>query len=501
MNKAINVNLAGMVFFINEDAYQFLQKYLEQVKAALTGTKSEIDEVMSDVENRIAELLKQRLTGVKEVADMEDIKYATEIIGSPSDFGSGNANKSTDEGGQRQSIWKKRLYRDADNNVFGGVCSGLAHWLDIDTVLMRILFVILFFVGGSAILIYIILWIIIPKAKTELQKREMRSGVKDFAGVNERSKEPSSKSGDFFSFAGDFLKNALKALAKVVLVILGVIFAIIGIVIILALVLGATVGFSAPFAFDNLSMFFYEFSFGPMLAAKFFISLLAIIPAAILIYAGVLLLMRKRFDRRIGITALLLWFVSLIVVIGLIISNVKNNGQQFTHDNVALEQTVDGNTINISCNENIEPDRKVNIRWFGSHRYDTYFRNDGLVYGTVSLVIEKSSDSNVQILYKKDATADSEEKATKRMRAIEYQYNMQDSTIVFDKYFNLSKGEPFHAQNLEVVLYVPEGKTIVLDNSVDAILKDADVNGSYYISEMAGQTWVMGKNGLELKGE
>ena len=104
-------------------------------------------------------------------------------------------------------------------------------------------------------------------------------------------------------------------------------------------------------------------------------------------------------------------------------------------------------------------------------------------------------------MYKKDATADSEEKATKRMRAIEYQYSFQDSSIVFDRYFNLSKGEPFHAQNLEVVLYVPEGKTIVLDNSVDAILKDADVNGSYYISEMAGQTWVMGKNGLEMKGE
>jgi len=177
MNKTISINISGFVFNIEEQAYETLNTYLNRIRSNFKN-EEERDEIMADIESRIAELFQEKITSSKQVIIPNDISEVIEILGHPEDFQSEEdfeqesdfQNNTDNNNDEKQKETTKRLFRDPDNASIGGVCSGLGHYLNLDVVIVRIIFVILFVVGGSGFLIYLILLFVIPEAKTTTDK-------------------------------------------------------------------------------------------------------------------------------------------------------------------------------------------------------------------------------------------------------------------------------------------------------------------------------------------
>lgn len=182
MNKTININLSGFVFNIEEEAYERLKQYLDNVGAQFSNAE-EREEIMSDIELRIAEIFQDKIGPFKEVIIMTDIDEIIDILGHPEDYNEGDESVDETENQNQESNnyeRRKRLFRDTEYAVLGGVCAGLGHYFDVDKTIIRILFVLLFVFFGSGILLYLILLFIVPEAKTTTEKIEMKG---DFVNV------------------------------------------------------------------------------------------------------------------------------------------------------------------------------------------------------------------------------------------------------------------------------------------------------------------------------
>ena len=173
MKKTISIHLTGFVFNIEEEAYTILQEYLDDIRKNLIIEEG-CDEIMEDIELRIAELFHERIGSTKEVIVQKDILDIMEILGNPTDFASDEDSIPREENSTSEDDQTKRLFRDRDSGTIGGVCSGLGHYFDIDPVVFRVIFVALFLLLGSGIFLYILLMIFIPEAKTTADKLKMR---------------------------------------------------------------------------------------------------------------------------------------------------------------------------------------------------------------------------------------------------------------------------------------------------------------------------------------
>lgn len=193
MKKVINASIGGRSFALDEDAYNRLQAYFDHFKIRLNkDSQSARDEVMSDLEARIAELFDQGIGGTSyRVVDLPLVSRVVGQLGMPDGspepadglYGQtfGNSNRGRQGAGGpdfsysgEQGKAPKRLYRDPDNKAVAGVCSGLASFLNIDITIVRIVILLALLLWGTGLLVYLVLWIVVPLAKTPAQKCEMR---------------------------------------------------------------------------------------------------------------------------------------------------------------------------------------------------------------------------------------------------------------------------------------------------------------------------------------
>ena len=182
MKRTIQINLAGTIFNIDDDAYEILRDYLNAVERQFMSSV-EGREVMHDLETRMSELFTERLKPLRQVIATDDVREVLKVLGAPEDIG-GRAEcglrysqpySGPYQGGRRS----RRMYRDSQDKNIGGVCSGLAYYFNTDPLLLRILFVIGLFMGFG-FLLYIVLWIALPQAMSPEQIKEMKSGSNYF---------------------------------------------------------------------------------------------------------------------------------------------------------------------------------------------------------------------------------------------------------------------------------------------------------------------------------
>jgi phage shock protein PspC (stress-responsive transcriptional regulator) len=167
MKVTVNINLGGYAFNVDDDAYERLRQYMKSLEKEFSGEPG-ASEIMTDIEGRISELFKARLNAYKQVITMKDVEEVMAILGSP------EVISGSEPSGEVPPRSSRRMYRDPDRRVFGGVCAGISAYLDWDPLILRIIFAILIFAGGFGLGLYIILWIVLPEAKTTAQKLEMR---------------------------------------------------------------------------------------------------------------------------------------------------------------------------------------------------------------------------------------------------------------------------------------------------------------------------------------
>jgi phage shock protein PspC (stress-responsive transcriptional regulator) len=183
MNKTISITISGQLFHIEEDAYQRLDEYLRSIRQHFASFEGH-DEIVADIEARIAEHFQERLTG-KQVLSPADVDELIKQMGTVHDFAE-FSQEDKQEQQQEQPKKRKKLYRDADDQVLGGVASGLAAYFGIDVTLMRLIFVIAAISGGWGIVVYLILWLVTPEANTPAEKAEMRGEPMTLSSIEQK---------------------------------------------------------------------------------------------------------------------------------------------------------------------------------------------------------------------------------------------------------------------------------------------------------------------------
>ncbi|MBP8959331.1 MAG: PspC domain-containing protein [Bacteroidales bacterium] len=189
MKIALTIDLGGYFFSIDEDAYEELKSYLNNLEHWFSGEESS-SEIINDIEVRMAELLRARLSDSRDVITIKDVREVIEVLGVPEDI-AGNGGKESK--GKSGSSGSHRMYRDPDKRILGGVCAGMGAYWRIDPLIIRVIFLALIFAGGIGIIIYLILWIVLPEAKTTAQKIEMRGETVDINTIKEAVKSEFEK--------------------------------------------------------------------------------------------------------------------------------------------------------------------------------------------------------------------------------------------------------------------------------------------------------------------
>lgn len=180
MKTTVNVSLNGRAFIVEEDAYNTLRNYLDDIKSRLESGETEI---ISDIESRISELLYSKLGITNQVVNIFMVQNVIDVIGAPHYFGESKSNNTGSSVPPPRSKIKfrkedirHRLMRDDERAILGGVCAGMASYLGTDISLVRIIAIVISFCFGFGIIPYIILWIVIPKAVTTEDKEMIING-------------------------------------------------------------------------------------------------------------------------------------------------------------------------------------------------------------------------------------------------------------------------------------------------------------------------------------
>lgn len=205
MKTTQSINLASRAFNIDDDALTMLRDYFDRIRHHLS--QDEADEVMQDIEARAAELFAERMNKFKDVVTTDDVLYIMETLGSPEQFGdeeSDNCEESTERKTGRKT--SRKFYRDADNRIIAGVGSGLAKLLGWDATVVRLLLFLLLFVSfGAAVVIYVLLWVIVPEAATVAERLEADGieptarNISDYSRTHPQAERPQPKSNAFLT--------------------------------------------------------------------------------------------------------------------------------------------------------------------------------------------------------------------------------------------------------------------------------------------------------------
>lgn len=200
MNKTININLGGYAFTIDEDAYETANHYLNTLTRHFGGGEGAA-EIMQDIESRMGELVNKK-KGTRTIVSKIDILESIAVLGTPEelkdvDFSESRKEEKKSDTGSFQLKTGKRLYRDPDDKVIGGVCSGLASYFGIqDAVWVRILFVLLALAGGASFILYAVLWSIVPEAKTVSDRLAMMGEPTNVNNIAKMVKDELEELGD-----------------------------------------------------------------------------------------------------------------------------------------------------------------------------------------------------------------------------------------------------------------------------------------------------------------
>lgn len=191
MKNVRSITLGGIVFALEEDAYQALAAYLSRVEARLAGS-ADLEEIRGDIEGAIGEKLVARKRSEKQAATLADIEAIEHEMGGPDAYSEGEASDTVpefDTADRKGSETRRRLYRDTDDAIVAGVASGIAQYFDIDPVIVRVLFVLSIFLNGFGVIAYLVLWLVVPAAHTTTEKYAMRGERVTLRDITERVKK------------------------------------------------------------------------------------------------------------------------------------------------------------------------------------------------------------------------------------------------------------------------------------------------------------------------
>ncbi len=519
MNKTVNINLANVLFHIDEGAYNKMRLYLESVKRSFANTPGS-DEILGDIEARIAELFHEKLENERQVITQKEVDEVITIMGQPEDYMVDedifeDVPKSSRSAEQKRS---KKLYRDTEMKYVAGVSSGLAHYVGVDPLWVRLLWVILtVFSGGGFILLYGLLWILIPEAATTSQKLDMRGEDINISNIERKVKEgfddvaekvknvdysevgnKVKKGGkSFFDTIGDIIMFFFKVFGKFI----GIILIITGAATIIGMFVGMlTVGTLDWINIPGVDGLIDNITEAPVWLLSLMAFFVIGIPFFFLLYLGLKILVNnlKSIGNIAKFSLLGLWLISLITLIVLMVREAASHaftGSVTTENEIALDNESD--TLNIQLVSSELYDQREHMRM---DDMIMIFDNDGnevLLSDDVRFNIKKSQDSVIRMSIRKEANGPSFDQARTIAEKIDYSYQLTGNTLVLDDFLTAGNNSKFNDQDIRVNLYLPAETLIKYDGSSKrlwTIRAERDRSSDYFEQYI----WKMGADG-ELK--
>lgn len=486
MNKTISINLGGFFFHIDEDAYQKLSRYFDAVKRSLSADGR--DEIMKDIESRIAELFQERLKSDKQVVGLTEIEEVISIMGQPEDYKIDD-EKSTYQSSSSSSTNfyypSKRLYRDKENGMLGGVMAGLGHYLGIDTLWLRIIMVILFFGFGTGLFVYIVLWILVPEAVTTTQKLEMKGEPITISNIEKKVKEGFDDIASKFSNIdhekiantaksgatriGSTIEEVITTIFKVFAKIIGAFIVFFSGIGLLGIIITSIIMIFSSTMPDNYILNNIQTPIGletPLWAQGMLLLLGFGIPLFFLLILGLKLIVNnlRSIGNYVKYSLLAVW----LIAVGIIISLGINEASQLAFDGKSVQKEV----IAIAPTDTLKIKFKNNDFYSKSNYRHHDFKitqdegdNEIIYSNNVSIEIKYTDEVTPYMLIEKLANGKSTSQAKKRAEKIKYNYKIEGNTIVLDNYLLTAVENKFRGQEVEIYLYLPKGTIFQNDES------------------------------------
>ncbi len=571
MKKNISINISGIIFHIEEDAYEQLSDYLQSINRYFSNF-DDSDEIIADIESRIAEIFLAKLSEEKQVITSEDVSSLISTMGNVSDFqameqdepiesGSASYSSSSSSGSYETEtrrlyrdekrkivggvcsglayyfnidpVWVrllmlllilgygagliiyivlwivvpgnydlpeqnnfKKMYRDPDNRVLGGVSSGIAAYFGVDTIIIRLLFVIFTIAGGTGILAYIILWIVLPEARTISDKVRMKgdpvtltnieSSVKKNLNIDDKKEEDTITKILLFPFRfiatvingiGKILGPVFMFLVDAIRVIIGIFLVFLGIVLTFSFIVSTSVVFgilqhgrwgSEALRINDFGIPLEIISNSFPILTVIAVGIAVIVPSVFMILLGISVIAKRIiFNAVTGWTLLALFVISSIFLsinIPAIVYQFKEQGSF----EVVNEYDLGNKTAVLNINEvGLDDYEGAGLRILGSedslYRVTTIYRSQG----STRMIAEENA------------------------KMISYGVSVEDSVITFDSNVKFAEDAVFRGQRVFTNLYVPYGAQFKMDNSLRYILRNSLYSYNYDRSELNQMIWTM----------
>lgn len=490
MNKTVNINLAGTFFHIDEDAFGKLNRYLSAIKRSFSDPQGR-EEIIKDIEARIAELFSEKIDNHKQVVTIKELDEVIAIMGQPEDYAL-DEEIFTDEDAHADDPKKedtkktnKKLFRDTDNKYIGGVSSGLGHYIDLDAIWIRLIWILLtIFSSGTFIIIYIIFWILVPEAITTADKLTMRGEPVNISNIERKFKETYDnvadkvKNADYDAY-GKKVKTGtdkfFESLGKAIVVLLTIFVKFIGVLIVLVAALTLISMFVGLFI-SSFSGFFgvwnTEFlhvlneSIAPVWLISLMVFLAVGIPFFFLFILGLKILVEnlKSMGKVANLTLLALWLIALISLITIgIMQTIEHSNQ----GNVINKQELNiktNDTLYLAMRANTHFENDVTKKGKFSLKYD---ENDNQVIysNNIRLIVRSTKDSVASLSINRKANGREYIEAKNRAEAIEYNYVFNQNSLILDGYFIAKVEDKYRDQEIEIILSLPIGSVLNADNN------------------------------------
>lgn len=483
MNKTVNINIGGLFFHIDEDAYQKLSRYFDAIKRSLSNSSGK-DEIMKDIEMRVAELLTEKQKSDKHVINNKDVDEVIVVMGQPEDYRIDDDGTETKSETFFAATNRKKLYRDKDRGLIGGVCTGLGHYFGVEAVWIKIIFLLLAFTSFGVIA-YLILWIATPKAVTTSEKLEMTGEPVTISNIEKKVREEfESVSNKFKNANYDEMGNQVKTgaervasgLSDVIMKIFGAFAKVLGAIILVFSAMSLAGLFIGLFTFGTTSFIdapwqryveAVNYTDVPLWAFGLLTFLAMGIPLFFFLLLGLKLLVAnmKSLSAAVKYSLLAIWIfaVGSLVVIG-----IKQSTESAFEGKVVTKETI-----------NIQPTDTLQIKFisndFFSKNVDEHeefiftqdsAKNEVIYSNQISFEIKSTDKAQPYLQIEKLADGKSFKEANERAEKIKYGFKIVGNQLLLDNYLLTEMASKFREQRVALYLYLPKGTVFVADETV-----------------------------------
>ncbi|PUZ26586.1 phage shock protein C (PspC) family protein [Chitinophaga costaii] len=481
MKKIININLSARLIPIEDSAYEILRQYLESLRRHFSKEEG-AEEIQSDIESRIAELFHDKLKNGAHCITDEDVQTVITSIGRPeqfegSDESSGQTPPADDLYSRRP---RKRLYRDPDTKVLGGVCGGLGNYFSVDPVIFRIIFALLAIGGfGTGVLVYFILWVATPEANTAAEKLEMRGERVDLNNIKTTIQEEISQIKGNVGKVGDDIKNftygrgrqvgngierffhsLVDILGKTLILVTKGIFFFLAVVILFCLIIAAVAIAASSAAIFPFKEVMLEPGLQTALIWPVFALLLGIPIVALVIFIVRKITGIKQSNRFVGASLGILWLIGVVCTICLAVSIVKDfRAFDREKENITLKMPSQGKLI--VKQQGWQDDENMHFMMG-----DLIVDEDTVVLqDAVEVRTESSRTGNFEVEVQRSSRGHNLSEARRLAQEIAVNLRQEDSILYIPRNISIPKGSHFRVQDVKVIIYVPEGKSVDLQDT------------------------------------